>query len=368
MSGRAGGDRFVDAVVCGAGPAGSAAAIVLGLAGWRVVLVGRAATAGDRAGESLSPAAPALLARLGVRERFLVDGHLRCHANASAWGGAELQWHDFVRDPRGSGFHVDRRRFEAMLRARAVEAGASLIVGEAPRVVGREGGRWRLDDGGAVPPTARHLIDATGRGATLARACGAQRRRAWRQEALVGFARAARPTGASFTLIEAVRDGFWYSAPIPGGRFALALFTDASLHDVRVARTTAGFESLLAGTSHTRERWAAHGAALEEAPRFVGAGSAWLDPVYGPGWIAAGDAAITYDPIAAHGLTLALRTGIDAADALLADSTGDHDALPRYAARLTAAFTAYRREAARVYRSEPRWPDAPYWCARHMIE
>jgi flavin-dependent dehydrogenase len=354
-----------DAVVVGAGPAGCAAAIQLCQAGWRVVVIGRPPAGADRAGESLSPGAPALLERLGLRARFLGDGHLPCHANASAWGSPELTWHDFLNDPRGSGFHIDRARFEALLRRRAVESGARLFETEAPRAVERLDGTWRLAATGALPPiTARWLIDASGRAACLARVLGARREVAWEQVALVAFARAARPGDETFTLIEAVPEGFWYSAPIPGGRFALALFTDAALHDARAARTPEGFGALLAGAGRTRGRLDTHGAVLDAPPRFVDAGSGWLEPAHGPGWIAAGDAAITYDPISAHGLTLALRTGVDAAAALLAETAGARD---RYGARLARAFQDYRREALRIYRSEQRWPAAAYWRRRHAL-
>jgi flavin-dependent dehydrogenase len=345
------GDAEMEVAIIGAGPAGCSAAIVLAEAGWRVVVYGRPPAAGDRIGESLSPGAPTLLERLDLRTRFLDDGHLLCHANASAWGSSELAWHDFIADPRGGGFHIDRPRFEALLRARACEAGARLI----------------LSDGTLPSITARYRVDASGRAACLARAFGARRELAWSQVALVTFARTGRPCDETFTLVEAVPEGFWYSAPIPGGRFAVALFTDAGLHDARRARTIEGMHTLLANAPRTRDRLDKHAAVLDVDPRFVGADSGRTDPVQGPGWIAVGDAALTYDPVSAHGLTLALRTGVDAADTLLADAAGDTDALARYGARLARAFHDYRREALRIYASEQRWPQAPYWHKRHEL-
>jgi flavin-dependent dehydrogenase len=358
----------VDAVVVGAGPAGCSAAIVLAEAGWRVVVFGRPTPVGDRIGESLSPSAPALLDRLGLRSRFLDDGHLLCHANASLWGGRELAWHDFLGDPRGAGFHIDRARFDALLRARAAEAGADLVASDAPRGIAREAGTWRLAATRTHPAVvARYLVDASGRAARLGHALGARRAVAWDQVALVAFVRSPRAIDETFTLTEAVPEGFWYSAPIPGQRFALALFTDAVLHDAGTVRSAGGFRALLAAATQTRRRLDAHGAVLDTPPRFVGAGSGWLEPAYGPGWAAAGDAAITYDPISAHGLTLALRTGIDVATAVLATAAGDATALHRYGARLASAFHNYRREALRVYRGEQRWPAAPYWKRRHAL-
>ncbi|WP_158620293.1 MULTISPECIES: NAD(P)/FAD-dependent oxidoreductase [Corallococcus] len=356
-----------DVVVVGAGPAGCASAIALARSGLRVAVFGRAQP-GERIGESLSPGAMALLEHLGLRERFLADGPLPCHANASAWGSAALTWHDFLRDPRGHGFHVDRARFETLLRERAAEVGARLFEGEAPRDLRCENGVWRAEASAGHPAvSARYGVDASGRAASFARRQGVQRETAWEQVALFAFARATRPIDEAFTLIEAVPEGFWYSAPVPGGRFVLSLFTEAALHHVPSARSAEGMGALLAASTHTRARLEAHGATLEGLPRFVDAGSARLATPHGPNWVAVGDAALTYDPISAHGLTLALRTGIDAASALVADARGDTSALPAYGARLTRAFDDYRREALRIYRSEQRWPDAPYWRTRHGL-
>src|SRR5262249_43554093 len=135
--------------------------------------------------------------------------------------------------------------------------------------------------------------------------------------------------------------------------------TDADLHDPHRARD--GFAALLAAAPRTHARFTGHAAALDGAPRFVGAGSGWLEPVHGPGWIAVGDAALTYDPISAHGLTLALRTGVAAA----ASRRGG--TFPASAARLAGGFADYRAAALQTYRAETRWLDAPYWRRRHEL-
>lgn len=366
----------MDALILGAGPSGSAAAIALGSAGLRVAMVGRAPV-GDRAGESLSPAAPALLGKLGVRERFLADGHLVCSASASLWGSAELVWRDSMRDPRGPSYHLDRALFERMLRERAAEAGAMVIEAEAPRVITRGGGLFAAAGEGRCPSfSARFVVDASGRAASFARSRGAVRIASWDQVALVAFARAGRPIVEAHTLIEAVPEGFWYSAPVPGGgsgpaggpsaptpsvpggRFAVALFTD-------VASRPRDVQSPLAGAAHTLARLRAHDAVFEGPARFVGAGSVRMSACHGDGWVAVGDAAMAYDPISAHGLTLALATGIDGAEAVLACARGDRGAFERYGDKLAWAFARYEEEALRIYGSERRFPEMPYWRRRH---
>ena len=130
----------------GGGPAGLSAAIGLAGRGLRIILVTLARGEGDRIGESLSPAAGPLLRELGVWEDFVADGHAPCFGNASAWGSGEFRHHDFLRDPHGHAWHIDRRRFERRLAERAEAAGATIVVvAHAPRCE-RIGDRWRVHD------------------------------------------------------------------------------------------------------------------------------------------------------------------------------------------------------------------------------
>ncbi len=125
-----------------------------------------------------------------------------------------------------------------------------------------------------------------------------------------------------------------------------------------------GLLDLVAATAHTAARIASTGATFTGKPRFVAAGSGRISQAFGEGWIAAGDAAMAYDPISAHGLTLALRSGIDAAAALI---DGREEALRAYAGVLDRAFSRCRREALRIYASERRWPAERYWATRHAL-
>src|SRR5206468_5578445 len=104
-------------------------------------------------------AAP-LLRELGVWEAFVADGHAPCFGNTSAWGSGELRHHDFLRDPLGHGWHIDRHRFERRLSERAASAGATIVV--VPRCPCCEwiGDRWRVGIGdGHDALEARFLLD-----------------------------------------------------------------------------------------------------------------------------------------------------------------------------------------------------------------
>ncbi|MGW2023323.1 tryptophan 7-halogenase, partial [Streptomyces decoyicus] len=114
-----------DVVVAGGGPAGCAAALALVRAG-RSVLLADAGTGPPKAGEALVSMGRLLLADLGVEEPVLGSGHLPCHGNLSAWGSAELHAVDFINDPYGHGWHLDRPLFDRRLRAAARAAGAEV--------------------------------------------------------------------------------------------------------------------------------------------------------------------------------------------------------------------------------------------------
>jgi flavin-dependent dehydrogenase len=105
---------------------------------------------------------------------------------------------------------------------------------------------------------------------------------------------------------------------------------------------------------------------LDSPPRFVSAGSARLDRFVGDGWLAAGDAALTLDPISAHGMTFALASGRDAANAIVAVERDGRDALDRYSQLLESACADYFAAREAIYLSERRWPAAPYWRRRHQ--
>ena len=70
---------------------------------------------------------------------------------------------------------------------------------------------------------------------------------------------------------------------------------------------------------------------MEDRPRGADAGSARLDRFVGDGWVAAGDAALSFDPLSSQGMLTALYTGMKAGQALSAHLAGDGGALEAYA-------------------------------------
>ena len=95
------------------------------------------------------------------------------------------------------------------------------------------------------------------------------------------------------------------------------------------ARFRAGFAQLVESTVEVAATLKAHGYSLVSEPRTTDARSSRLARFGGDGWLAAGDAAATFDPLSAQGIYFALYSGVAAGKALAA---GDGAALERYEA------------------------------------
>lgn len=343
-----------DVAVIGGGPAGAMAARMLARAERRVLLVDASRDA-RTIGESLPAIAGHLLRKQGLES--VLEGQRAAFGNVSAWGSDELVSTDFIADPHGLGWHLDRARFDRGLRDHAVAAGAVLRTTRV-RDAKRDPSGWalQLDDG-----TLEHaacVIDATGRKASIAKREGAKRERDDTLIALYAWTDHASDADVDErTLVESVVDGWWYTAPLPSGR-VVALHVDAD--DARRARRE--FSSRLSATKHVIAR-ASPGAARK--PHAIEACGARLSSFVGRGWVAVGDAALSFDPIAAQGIFNALYTGMRAGEAVDVALRGDPAALAAYSRRLEEIRAAYVERRTHAYELETRFSSSPFWRRRH---
>ena len=358
--------RDAEVLIVGAGPAGAAAAINLAPSR-RVLLVDSRAEVAPRIGESLVPAARRLLADMGLLESFLAEGHEPWHGNRAVWGGPEPQEIDFLRDPDGHGWHLDRARFERWLRDHAVARGAELLTPATVENLERDGRRWRVrlkTAGGPSVVAADLLMDAGGRAAPVARRLGVRAEASDRLVCVWTYGRDRRDGGRGLTYVEAARDGWWYTAPLPAGRRVLAFHTDADLPALRTVRGGGGLVECAGALKELSALLAVVSFAVESESGTTTAHSAVLAPPAGDGWLAVGDAALSFDPLSSQGLLNALFTGLAAAEAADRQLRGGAQALTEYCQIINGIEAAYRRHLALFYAGETRWPDAPFWQRR----
>jgi 2-polyprenyl-6-methoxyphenol hydroxylase-like FAD-dependent oxidoreductase len=354
--------------IAGGGPAGASCAIALGRLGIPVTLVDASAGSGNPLGESLASSATPLFHALGVFAAVMATHPLPCHGNRSSWGGDALEEHDFLRDPHGPGWHLDRPAFNAALLGAAAAGRRRFRLGTRVRSVQRDGSGWRISlagPAGAETLLAELVVDAAGRPARIARLLGAER---VAFDRLVGAVATLEPRAAplrdSFTLVEARPEGWWYSALLPDGRLAAAFFTDPDLLAARAAWTAAGWTALLAESGGTRERVAAGGYVLASLPTIAPAGNT-LPPAGGGRRLAGGRRR-------RRRLRPALLPRHRQRPGGRAECCRRHRppprrrpaALPAYADRIAAGYARYLKLWLAYYAQERRWPEAPFWRRR----
>jgi flavin-dependent dehydrogenase len=353
--------RIVDAAVIGAGPAGAVASCLLARAGRSVLLLDPQVfgATSPKPGDALPGAAVRLLRACDLPLPCQNSAHQRIGGNISAWGMPEAVHRDFFYEPDGPGWRLDRCVFEADLITAARAAGAEPCAA-AFRSATQENGLWRVELRGAESFTARWLIDATGRVAAVSRKLGAHRTRDEPLVAIVGYAKPDIRFMLDRSVVETTPGGWWYAALLPNRRPVFMLHTlPATAARLRAAPEK--WWAALAGTSHIAE---AFPKPVVEGPLYgYQACGARLKPLYGDGWVACGDAALSFDPCAAQGIFSALYGGMAVARAIHAALQGNLKELRGYAAHCEDIRGLYRQRVRAHYAAERRWPESDFWQA-----
>jgi flavin-dependent dehydrogenase len=335
--------------------------------GYSAAVIERSDYRSPRIGETLPPAIKQLFVRLGVWEQFLAEKHLPSFGIRSAWGANRLRDNDFIFNPYGAGWHVDRARFDEMFARCAEEGGARLY--RRAKVCNLQGDDqdWKIQF--SCGNRLRRLqtkfaVDATGRAAWFARKRGARRLPADRLLGVVGFftKHSRAPSTDTSTLIEAVEHGWWYSAVLPDSRLVIAYMTDADLYATAQKQASQYWLGQLESTTHTRSRLT--GYALPSSPRVVAANSFRLDRVEHGNWLAIGDAAMAFDPLSGQGIYKALQSALAGADSIERYFKGGGLALREDAVTAEQNFHRYLLARSAFYSKERRWPDSTFWRRR----
>jgi flavin-dependent dehydrogenase len=342
----------VDVAVVGAGPAGSATAILLAERGWSVVLLDKAAFPRPKiCGEYLSPECARVLDRLGVLKAVDAAGAQPLHGmRITAPDGTVLDgayptggpWRGY----RDHALAIPREVFDRVLVERA--RSLPVDVRERHRVTGviRESGsaggavvgvQAEDEDGAPVEIRSRLVVGADGRASVVAHALGLMRPHRLRRMALIRHVSGIEGLSDRGEIYVDPPD---YSIlnPVAPGLVNLSLVVPLAHARPYRGRLETFFQARLKQLRHLPTRIAgmrAEGPLMMMGPLAYRVGK----PRVG-GVVLAGDAAGFYDPFTGEGLFTALRSA-----ELLAEVA--HPALTRgdLSAAALAPYPAAKRRA-----------------------
>ena len=312
-----------DYVVAGAGPAGLTIARLLALKGRKVLVVDPELRTAKRL-ELLSPASLGTIGALDLMP--LLDDPViarPCLGIRRQWGSAEIQHEDFLSHPYRTGYVVDRVAFDAHLRVAARAAGVDFCRARVSGIQPDRGGVLvqAIEGRSKIDAFAGAAIDATGRAAMIARRMGARMTVRDRMIAELNQETIGEPRSDTPAWLDVQRAGPGWSYEIHG--------PDGHAQKWTVSRS---------GAERRRSR------ALR-----VDASSGILSEAAGDGWIAIGDAAISFDPIASQGLYNALSSALVATGALVSARGFDLPAARLYSDAIAATFYWSEAERSEVY-------------------
>ncbi len=362
-----------DIVIAGAGPAGCAAAIRLRQARLRVAILDEVNDTALKVGESIPGAADRLLHVLGIpglSNLLMPAEYMTCTANASAWGTDHWTYRDAIQNPEGGGWHVLRHRFDAALRRVAQARGVDFISAKLGKIESSnlEGYRYQIGFKKQRPnlPSALQcnwLIDASGRANVIGKLFGKARISYDDQLAIAAWLHPPTKDQDQCTRIKSVADGWWYSARLPGDLRVLAFHSQPE-HIARSIKTPQ--QLITAVNAIDLLPYSISMDDFQQKPIARRAGIAQASSVAEDGWLAVGDAALSFDPLSSQGIFFALYSGLKGAEATLAalPSTNAEPFLQKYRQQVDAVFQANQRARAYHYTGELRYIDQPYWASR----
>lgn len=350
-------DRSYDVCVIGGGPAGCVAALRLATLGQRVCLVEREGFPRRHAGESLSPGIRPLLDSLGLHEALV---------GFPPAGDTLLLWSDPLplRIPvfRHGGVVVERGAFDRRLLDAARGAGAD-VSQPARACVSRAPGGWSIETGErATRLSARYLIDAAGRSGALR-----GRRVTYSPATLAVWAHLKTPRDRTSRL-EALSDGWMWSAAIGERRATLMMFSDASTVKARTRHDMARWLRTRLAATQLFADWA--DAPFVTSPVLLDATCAFAADPMGADCVKIGEAETSFDPLSSMGVEHAIRSAI--AGAAIAHTLLRHperrETCRRFLeARQREAVATHRSWAGEYYRDVRRFSDEPFWASRSQV-
>lgn len=361
----------IDAVILGAGPAGSTAATLMADAGLNVVVLEKDHFPRFHIGESLLPATVSIFERLNVHEQIREHFVLK-PGGKWLYGEAEVPGDFAVSDSKATfkehpySYLVERADFDHILIKRSAEAGADVRFGcemkdllkEGNRVVGV---RYQDESGQQTDLYARQVIDATGLRAAIP---SKLRIRKLTQPHRIGiYAQySATPVRddvkAGWFLGQMFFDGWTWLLALPDNRFSVGAVMTVDRFKKSKASPAELLERLIEENGLLSEGMSADKERISDVMVTGNMGNS-SEELAGEGWVAIGDAAYFIDPCYSSGVHLAMKSAEMVADQIIQ--------LPAQSEIPVTAFDAYQKKMRSHEKSVHNMVAAFYMASRNTV-
>ena len=369
----------IDILIVGAGPAGLASAITLGKLGYQTLLIDKAPTLPPRVGECLPAKGANSLKQLGLDKAFFQDQHMPLQGYQVKWGENARYEKHLISTTYGTGWLLDRTKFDAMLVKAAKENRCDIQFDTKLSGIEqlqandnqecchqKSAHHWQVTlktDQVEKQVTVKAVIDASGRARTLARRLHIPQARADSLVASVCHIQHTPDANLPYN-VQIVTDtnGWWYSAPVNTSMSVLMYFTDSDLTlPSSASEHLALAQRLIEFKTHLKQDKTT---AIEDSFKQVAAYSSALSCCAGEGWLAVGDAACSYDPLSSYGITSALGSGYYAGLALDDALCHKSNALEAYQQLMQQTFMEFLTKQQREYQDVTQYKTT-FWQRRN---
>lgn len=363
-----------DIVIIGGGPAGSSVALTLKKRhpDLSLALIEASHYEKWRVGETLSPEAGRAFRTLGIWDSFLAQSHSPALGTSAAWENEWIHENEFIFHPEGKGWHLDRVKFDYWMAKEAEKKGVTLFTDTqytGHRRTENEEFSLRFKKANTTfNLNAKFVVDASGRSSGFMKKEGGKRTVIDRLSGAVGIFNAQtlmNDSKKAYTLVEASKNGWWYSSALPCNKVVIAYMTDADILKQESLHDSSHFKQALKETVNTKKRTPEH-SELEQL-KILSAASLTHENVCGKNWIAIGDSASTFDPLSSQGIYKSIRSGLFGGYAISDLLNGVDKSFEKYEHYVREEYREYLDKRNEFYSGVKRWPESEFWNRRQEV-